>query len=142
MVKYINTISTNIRMMIYNIWLSIYFIRYISMLQSKTLKITELLLKYSKGQYRFKKTIIKNIMELQEMCIDPDEKIGALKYFKIQEFRITYKYFLNRMSYEHDISANEIKQVTNIMKDIYLGIGVNEYLTEYEVQKIIKNNRK
>ena len=129
-------------MMLYKFRMMVYFICHISMLQSKTLQVVELLIKYSKGHYRFKRAIVKNIMEMQEMCIDPEEKIGAFKYFKIQEFRITYKYFLNRMSYEHDISANEIKQINNILKDVYLGMGINEYLTEYEVLKIIKNNRK
>jgi len=139
----VKKIRINIKMLIYKFQMMIYFICHISMLQSKTLQIVELLLKYSKGQYRFKKAIIKNIMEMQEMCIDPDERIGALKYFKIQEFHITYIYFLNKIDvHAHGILKKDIDQITNILKDVYLGMGINEYLTEYEVSQIIKKNRK
>jgi len=68
------------------------------------------------------------------MLIDPHEEVSVFKYFKIQEFRITYKYFTQK--FESD------EQVINILDDIYSGIGINDYNNEFELNIIIKQNRK
>ena len=130
----VRNIKMDIRRYLYNIYMYYYFTVHVSMLQAKTLHIINLLTKYSNAHYRFKKQIIKNIMELQEMLIDPHEEVSVFKYFKIQEFRITYKYFTQK--FESD------EQVINILDDIYSGIGINDYNNEFELNIIIKQNRK
>ena len=133
--QFLYNLDIDIKIFMYNIKLRMDIYLYTSSVQAKTFSIINQLNGYYKGERRFRRQgIINNMMRLQELFL-VDEDIDYYKKMKSKAF---YKYLVtnkNIIANGFDIDSKTVKNIDTIMNEFYIS---EEFHTEYELNKILK----